>query len=74
MKVKGQTFQPGELGHTHAQTYGLSRLVTHPDVRSLCATRNGMRAPIAPSIFHTYEKYLWTYNLTIIVTVWPFKL
>ncbi len=44
---------------TDTQTYGLRRLVTHTDVCSLCATHNGMRAPFAPSIFHTYEKYLW---------------
>ncbi len=37
---------------TDTQTYGLRRLVTHTDVCSLCATRNRMRAPSAPSIFH----------------------
>ncbi len=45
---------------TDRQTYGLRRLVAHTDVCSLCATRNRMRAPLAPPIFHTYEKYLWT--------------
>ncbi len=28
--------------------------MTHMDVCSLCATRNGMRALFAPPIFHTY--------------------
>ncbi len=46
--------------HTDTQTYGLSRLVTHTDVHTLCATCTRMRAPLAPPIFHTYEKYLWT--------------
>ncbi len=40
------------------QTYGLRRHITHTDVCSLCATRNRMRAPFAPPIFRTYEKYL----------------
>ncbi len=40
---------------THTQTYVLRRHMTHTDVCSLCATRNGMKALFAPPIFHTYE-------------------
>ncbi len=54
------------------QTYVLRRHMTHTDVCSLCASRNGMRAPFAPPIFHTYEKIL--VNLKIIVTVWPIQI
>ncbi len=49
-EVVGQMVQPWKC----LQTYGLRRLVTHTDVCSLCATRNRMRAPLAPPIFHTY--------------------
>ncbi len=48
--------QPWERTQTDGQTYGLSRLVTHTDVHTLCATCTRMRAPLAPPIFHPYEK------------------
>ncbi len=32
--------------------------MTHTDVCSLCATRNGMKAPFAPPIFHTYDDFI----------------
>ncbi len=50
----------GRVRRTHTQTYVLRRHMTHADVCSLCATRNGMKALFAPPIFHMYEKYLWT--------------
>ncbi len=56
-KLFGQTKKP-RTPVWSGQTYGLRRRVTHTDVCSLCATRNRMRAPLAPPIFHTYEKYL----------------
>ncbi len=59
--LKTVLFRSGQTQNrqTHdRQTYGLRRHITHTDVCSLCATRNGMRAPFAPPIFHMYEKYL----------------